>query len=428
LEYKDGAPTVDTAERVRDALAFTRALNVFNNSFRGASAYTIRKGFHSVGAEDNAVLIYSDLMDAKSLFLTANADTVYYLAVVDLSKGPMVVEQPPKGLGTINDMWFSWIIDIGFPGPDRSEGGKYLLVPPGYDGPLPEGGFFIAKSSTIRVLYAARAFLVNNDPKPTVELIKKSIKIYPYTPGGAGTSIATALQGKVRLAKNPPIPATTFGEGSGKAFNTIPPNDSAFFEMINANVQDEPAGSYDVELAGQLAAIGIVKGKPFTPDARMRKILTDAAAVGNAAGRMLNWRYSVAHPDWSYYPNSMWGNMLWEGGANFETPPPEVSREGMVTPLPPTGGPTLDSRIAFYYGYTLDSPGMIMRIPDVGSQYLMGFLDSDGNPYDGGKTYKVTLPKDIPARAFWSFTVYDNQTRSMIDTPQRYQHRETRAL
>jgi hypothetical protein len=420
LEYKDGAPTVDTAERVRDALDFTRALNVFNNSFRGASAYAIRKGFHSVGAEDNAVLIYSELMDAKSLFLTANADTVYYMAVVDLSKGPMVIEQPPMGLGTINDMWFSWIIDIGFPGPDRGEGGKYLLVPPGYDGPLPEGGFFIAKSSTIRVLYAARAFLVNNDPKPTVELIKKSIKIYPYTPGGAGTSIATALQGKVRLAKNPPIPETKFVEGSGKAFNTIPPNDYAFFEMINANVQDEPAGSYDVELAGQLAAIGIVKGKPFTPDARMRKILTDAAAVGNAAGRMLNWRYSVAHQDWSYYPNSKWGSMLWEGGANFETPPPEFTREGMFKPFPPTGARTLDSRAAFYYGYTLDSPGMIMRVPEVGSQYLMGFLDSDGHPYDGGKTYKVTLPPNIPARAFWSFTVYDNQTRSMLDTPQRY--------
>jgi hypothetical protein len=89
------------------------------------------------------------------------------MSAVELSKGPMVIEQPPMGLGTINDMWFSWIIDIGFPGPDRGEGGKYLLVPPGYDGPLPEGGFFIAKSSTNRVLYAARAFLVNNDPKPT---------------------------------------------------------------------------------------------------------------------------------------------------------------------------------------------------------------------------------------------------------------------
>ena len=87
---------------------------------------------------------------------------------------------------------------------------------------------------------------------------------------------------------------------------------------------------------------------------------------------------------------------------------------------PPTGARTLDSRTAFYYGYTLDSPGMIMRLPRVGSQYLMGFLDSENNSMDGGKTYKVTLPKNIPAQAFWSFTVYDNQTRSMLDTPQRY--------
>jgi hypothetical protein len=420
LEFKDGAPTVATAEKVRDVLDFTRALNVYNNSFRGASAYAIGKGFHSIGADDNSVIIFSELMDAKSLFLTANADTVYYLAVVNLSKGPMVVEQPPRGLGTINDMWFSWIIDIGFPGPDRGEGGKYLLVPPGYDGPLPEGGFFIARSKTYRVLYAARSFLVDNDPRAAVELIKKHLKIYPYTPGGVGTSIATALGGKVRLEKNPSIPATTFIEGTGRAFNTIPPGDYGFFEMLNDNVQQEPATSYDVELAGQLAAIGIVKGKPFAPDERMRRILAEAAAVGNATGRMLNWRYAVAHPEWSYYPGSMWGNMLWQGGANFETPPPLFTPEGMFKPLPPTGARTLDSRTAFYYGYTLDSPGMIMRIPDVGSQYLMGFLDSNGNPYDGGRTYRVTLPRGIPARAFWSLTVYDNQTRSMLDTPQRY--------
>src|SRR5262245_27891253 len=225
LEFIDGAPTVATAEKIRDTLAFTSALNVYNNSFRGASAYALGKGFQSIGADDNSAIIFPDLMDAKSLFLTANADTVYYMAVVNLTRGPMVVEQPPMGLGTINDMWFSWLIDIGFPGPDRGEGGKYLLVPPGYDGPLPEGGFFIAKSRTNRVLYAARSFLVKDDPKPIVELIKKHLKIYPYTPGGVGTSIATALEGKVRLASNPPVPETKFVESSGRAFNTIPPSD-----------------------------------------------------------------------------------------------------------------------------------------------------------------------------------------------------------
>ena len=88
----------------------------------------------------------------------------------------------------------------------------------------------------------------------------------------------------------------------------------------------------------------------------MKRILTDAAAVGNAAGRALNWRCAEAHPDWAYYPGSQWGSMLWQGGAYFETPPPAFE-DGMFKPLPPTGARTLDSRTAFYYGYTLDSPG-----------------------------------------------------------------------
>jgi hypothetical protein len=420
LEFKDGAPSADTVAKVYDTLDFTRALDAFMNSYGGASAYAIRKGLLSIGAEDNTVTIYPTLMDSNSLFLTANADTVYYFSIVDLTKGPMVIEQPPMGVGTINDMWFGWIVDVGGPGPDRGEGGRYLLLPPGYDGPVPEGGFYVARSKTNRVIYASRGYLVDNDPKPTVENIKKHMKIYPYTPGGVGTSIATALEGKVRLEANPKVPETKFVEASGKSFNTIPPSDYSFFEVINANVQDEPADSYNPELAGQLAAIGIAKGKEFKPDDRMKKILTDAAAVGNAASRTLNWRFSGPHPDWSYYPDSMWGNMLWQGGANFETPPPMIGKDGLFEPLPPTGARTLDSKTAFYYGYTLDSPGMIMRLPNVGSQYLMGFLDADKNDLDGGKTYKVTLPKDIPAAAFWSFTLYDNQSRSMLQTPQGY--------
>ena len=162
----------------------------------------------------------------------------------------------------------------------------------------------------------------------------------------------------------------------------------------------------------------MVKGKPFKPDADTKRVLTDAAKFGDATGRVLNWRYNAMHPDWAYYEGSMWGSMLWEGGANFETPPPMLTKEGEFKPFPPTGARTLNSRTAFYYGYTLDSPGMIMRLPGVGSQYLMGFLDSEGNAYDGAKTYKVTLPKGIPAAAFWSLILYDNQSRSMLQTPQ----------
>lgn len=358
-------------------------------------------------------------MDSKSLFLTANADTVYYLSAIDLSKGPMVIEQPSDVVGTINDMWFTWIIDIGGPGPDRGEGGRYLIVPPGYDGPLPEGGFFIGHSKTDHVLYAARAYLKDNDLKPAVDNIKANLKIYPYTPGGVGSSIATALEGGLRLEQTPPAPETKFIDGSGMAFNTIPPSDASVFDMINANVQAEPATSYDVELLGQMAAIGIVKGQEFKPDARMQKILADAAAVGSATSRALNWM-PREELGWTYYPDSYWANMLWQGGANFETPPPMINKDGTFAPLPATGARTLASRTAFYYGYTLSSPGMIMRLPHVGSQYLMGFLDAKGEVLDGAKTYKVTMPKDIPAAAFWSFTLYDNQTRSMLQTPQGY--------
>lgn len=419
LEFKDGVPSEATAQKVYDTLDFVRALEAYNNSFRGASALAIVKGFAGIGAEPGDVVIFSELMDSNSLFLTANADTVYYLTGLDLSKGPVVIEQPSNAVGTINDVWFSWIIDIGGPGPDRGLGGKYLIVGPDYEGPLPEGGYFIGHSKTNFAMYAARAYLVDDDPKPAVENIKQNLKVYPYQPGSFGTSIAQALEGTVRIAGEPKIPEMRFVEATGLSFNTIPPSDYGFFELINENIQSQPATSYDVELAGQLAAIGIAHGKPFEPDERMKKILSDAAAFGNATGRALNWRYAMQHPDWAYYEGSQWGSMLWEGGAFFETPPP-LFEQGMFKPLPPTGARTLDSRAAFYYGYTLDSPGMIMRIPGVGSQYLMGFLDAAGNPFDGARTYKVTLPKDVPAEAFWSLTLYDNQTRSMLKTPQRY--------
>lgn len=420
LEFNRGAPTEATVSAARDAVDFARALEVYNNSFRGASALAIKKGLQDVGAESGDIVIFSELMDSGSLFLTANADTVYYLGWIDLSKGPVVIDQPRDGLGALNDMWFQWVIDIGKPGPDRGLGGKYLVVGPDYDGPLPEGGYFVAHAKTNHVLYALRAFIKDgNDPNPAVANIKDNLKIYPYGEGSYGTSIAEALKGKVRLGAEPQIPEMKFIEGSGVSFNTIPPSDYGFYELLNENVQNEPTTSYDMELAGQYAAIGIVHGKAFAPDDRMKKILTDAAAAGQAYGRALQWDFATLHPEWAYYEGSAWGNMLFEGGALFETPPP-LFEKGMFKPLPATGARTLDSRAAFYYAYTLDSPAMVMRIPEVGSQYLMGFLDSEMQPFDGAKTYKVTLPKGIPAAAFWSFTLYDTQTRSMLQTPQKY--------
>ena len=113
-------------------------------------------------------------------------------------------------------------------------------------------------------------------------------------------------------------------------------------------------------------------------------------------------------------------NLLFVGGYNFETPPPQVSPDGNITPYPPTGSRTLNARTAMFFYATGITPAMCMRLTDIGSQYLGAFADSEASTFDGGKTYKVTLPPNIPAEKFWSLTVYDNQTRSMLQTPQRY--------
>ena len=189
-------------EKVYDNLDFTHALDAYLNTFQGANVAAIHEGFQSIGVKDNELLIFSELMDAKSLFLTANADTVYFVGFIDLSNGPMVFETPPKSLGTLDDFWWRWVTDFGAPGPDRGLGGKYLLLPPGYDGPVPEGGFYVARSRTTRVLILGRSFLENNDPKPAVETIKATAKIYPYEAGGVGTSVAEFLSGKTMLGKS----------------------------------------------------------------------------------------------------------------------------------------------------------------------------------------------------------------------------------
>jgi hypothetical protein len=148
LEFKDGAPSKGTLDKSYDHIDFTHAYNTFVNTLSGVSIHAVRRGQLSVGVKDNEVLVFSDLMDAKSLFLTANADTVYAMGCLDLSKRPVVLEVPPNFLGAIDDHWFRWVIDIGAPGGDRGLGGKYLILPPGYDGPEPEGGFFVARART----------------------------------------------------------------------------------------------------------------------------------------------------------------------------------------------------------------------------------------------------------------------------------------
>ncbi|MDV6271507.1 DUF1254 domain-containing protein [Rhodococcus globerulus] len=171
MEFTDGAPSKETVETVYDNLDFLHGVNVYLNAFPGASTWALRQGFLDAGAEDNSILLFSELLDSQSLFLTANADTVYFCSIVDLNNGPMVVETPPMALGVFDDIWFHWISDFGLPGPDRGEGGRFLLIPPGYDGPLPDSGFHLGPSRTNHVMMIGRSFMQDSDPKSTVSVI-----------------------------------------------------------------------------------------------------------------------------------------------------------------------------------------------------------------------------------------------------------------
>ena len=421
LDFVDGAPSDATAELLYEHLDFVSGVKAFIDAYPGASLVALHRGFRSIGVDDNAILLFSDLMDSASLFLTANTDTIYALAFVDLSDGPMVVDVPsipaPSGfLGTVDDMWFRWITDMGLPGPDRGTGGRYLLVGPGYEGPLPEGGFYVSHSRTNRVILLLRAFMIDNDPSEALEVIRGSLRISAYVAGGPGTSIGTFLAGGAPLAPVAPPTETTFVEGSHVSFNTVPPADSSYWDLLDELVQEEPVGSGDPDLLGLLAAVGISRGRAFEPDERMRRILDEAATVGNATARTLSFA-PREEEGWAYYPGSQWMNMLFTGGYEFLAPPPAITSQGVVID-PGNGARKLNARIAFFYPYTGITPAMCMRLTGIGSQYLIAMRDAEGAFLDGALDYRITLPPDIPQSRFWSVILYDRQSRSMLQTDQ----------
>ena len=383
LSFFDGFPDDATVETVMDNLDFSRGVQAFLNGMPGASLVGMRAGYRKLGVVNDTVLLFESLFDSKSLFLTGNTDSVYFSTWLDLTDGPLVLEAPPKVLAMLDDFWFQYVTDIGNAGPDKGQGGKYLVLPPGYKGEVPEG-YFVAHSRTYNLWLMGRGFKVDGDLRPGVESIKKNLRIYPLA-----------------QAENPP--QTTFINGSGVELNTIHANDFSYFEELNQIVQEEPSDALDPERLGLFASIGIEKGKPFAPDARMKKILTEAAAVGNATARAMLFRNRMK--DAYFFPNSAWMTTFIGGSYEFLSQP---------------GVRNLDARALFHYYATGITPAMAMKMVGIGSQYAAAFVDSEAKPLDGSKTYKIHLPPNIPAKDFWSFVVYDNQTRSMLQTDQRF--------
>ncbi len=378
LRFEGGVPDSATAEKLFDNLDFQRAVQAYLLALPPVNQVANRSGILAMGPANTTVPIWEQMVDSRTVELTANDNTPYTWFWLDLRKGPLVIEVPPKVLGLIDDMWYRWVGDLGITGADRGAGGKYLLLPPGYKGEVPHG-YHVMHPATYSVWAGWRTFLVDGDPKPGVEQVKKLTKIYSPT-----------------QAANPP--KLTFVNMSGKPFSMVGPSGYRFWEMLNQVVQEEPTATVDPTTLGLWASVGIQKGKPFAPDERMKKILTEAAAVGDATARAVAYRmrdragYIFDNANWRY---------AFFGGYTFEWQP---------------GVANLDAAAFFFFLATGVTPAMDTKIVGEGSTYPWTALDAKNQPLDGGKNYRLRLPPNVPAKTFWSVILYSAQTRSMIQT------------
>lgn len=408
LNFYDGIPTQETVTKVYDNLDFLRGVEVFLNFIPATSIEGMRLGMESVGVDQsNEVIVFDDLMDSSPLFLTGNTDTVYAVGMLDLENdGATVIEIPEgAGPGTLNDAFFRFVVDMGAPGPDAKKGGTYIILPPDYKGDLKPtlngmqhrgkdtrattmvGGekrkVWIAQSTSYHNWLILRGFLKDGKPDHASNMWRTGLKIY-----------------SLAKAKNPE--KMMFTNGSEKFFNTIHANNFEFYEELWHVLQKEPVSFLDPELRGQAAAIGIQKGKPFAPDARMKAILKDAVAVGNATARSISLRprdkNAFLFEGKQWYTGFIGKDYQW------------LLDKGM-------GGRNLDARTLFFYSATVNTPAMALEIPGVGSNYAFATADKNGDILYGEKNYKVNIPANVPAKDFWSIVAYDPQTRSELQVP-----------
>ncbi|MEP4076311.1 DUF1254 domain-containing protein [Haloferula sp.] len=387
LDFTDGVPSRETADKVYDFMDTSRAADAFLKGMPAASVAALIEGAHSLGAvEVNQAVIWDGLLDAKSLLLTANSATVYVFPDLDLKRdGPTVVEAPEGLLGAANDGFFRFVENI--------TGGKYLFLPPGYEGEVPKEGYTVLRPETYRLWIFLRKSPKSKAPEDVAEaakFVRDNLKVY-----------------KLADAEKPP--EMEWISGTGKAFNTIHYNNAEFYDHMHKVIDYEALGLMSPEIRGLFASLGIEKGKPFEPDDRMEKILADGVAIGNAQARAIVWypRIDMNMGGVQVYPDT---GSAWNMGYP-ERNPFFNGKDGATM--------NTDARVSFHYPYTAVTPAMATPREGTGSDYGIAFLDGDKKPFDGSETYKISLPKDAPIENFWAVTIYDTQTRSMLQTDQK---------
>jgi hypothetical protein len=325
-------------------------------------------------------------MDSRTWVPTPNADVIYSMSYLDLKKdGPLVVAAPPNVIGMFTDFFQRTITDVGLIGPDRARGGLYLLLPPGYDGPLPQG-YFAFRSSTYNVFLFFRTIMEKGEdgpnPSPAVALAEQT-RVYPL------------------WSMEKDVQPMTFPNGSGKHIDMMYPIDHAYWTKLKEFVDYEPVSAIDAELRGVLASIGIVKGQPFSPTAKQQDLLKKAVET---APRMILALRQLGRPDGRdrYYKDRQYLN-TWAGGTS------EWLQDGYLD---------VNQRASYFQIAYSSASAMVMRTLGAGSKYPFTTRDEAGNFLEGSSTYKLHLPPHPPAALFWAVTAYNITDGTMVGAPQ----------
>ena len=405
LPFAENRPTPETAQTLRDELLFQRATQTYLWALPLVNTLGMKVGSEKVfGAGYHVLPVWKKRLDAKTLVTTPNSDVIYAMGYVDLGKdGPLVFEAPPNLQGILLDAWQRPIPvdggrffgDVGLPGPDAGKGGKFLLLPPGYEGSVPED-CFVYRSPTNTVFVFLRAFY--QDPKnltPAVALIEQS-RIYPLN----GKEAARPMQ---------------FPDASGVPVDMLPIRDGTVFDELKKLVESEGTSLADSDSLGMLASIGIAKGRPFEPDAKTRAILDHAAKTAYKMSRVIGFEEVVAGRSLRIYPDRRWINPMADATPENLGGPFDLGWHRVAG-----GYLDLDARIWFFTNYYSVSPGMLSQTPGRGAKYMIAFVDGSGANLSGGSRYRLRLPRDIPAANFWSVTLYEAENGSGLANGQPF--------
>jgi hypothetical protein len=380
LEFQKGYPTTKTTLLLYDELDYQRAIQSYLWAMPMASYGMIRDAFWEAGLDNNTVVLAEKSWMPENLFLTGNNDTVYLAGAINLKDGPVVFSATPGLLGVINNIWQQPLEDVGPFGQDKGKGGKYLLLPPGYDNEVPEG-YMPIKCDTWNVIFYMRGMPKDLNDFERVAKEMSRMEMYPLS-----------------QADNPP--KTKVIKMSGKPIDTLIREGFEYWERLAKFVHEETTRPEDAAMLGMLATLGIEKGMPFSPDKRMKKILNDAAITGLAMAQVLTFSPRAPREAVYFFPDRQWKTV-------FLAPTPEFYEDGILR---------IDARTKYVYEAIGTGKSMFTKIVGAGSQYMGAYQDANGEWLDGAKTYKLNLPGPVPARHFWSMTLYDVDTRSQLAT------------